>query len=206
VFVLSACGWAHASLFARVAQALNSKEKYAALQHDWTVKLHLRWQPSMQLTERKFIEAAVESCRSLLLPFPYQYLDSALNLLGTTPFQYYRAMLLSLIKEERSFDTIPNFTARDSVRLLGIGRESYIDCVNRTKAAAKGNSVMNLFKGRSERAKEILPKKTVDTRISPWSVRLRPCLMCSAAVSLAHAVLHAPPAQVAHLCAPALRQ
>jgi hypothetical protein len=35
--------------------------------------------------------------------------------------------------QERSYDALPNFTAVDGVRLLGIGRNQYIDIMNRCR-------------------------------------------------------------------------
>jgi hypothetical protein len=34
---------------------------------------------------------------------------------------------------EKSYDTIPNFTAADGVRLLGIGRNQFIDIMNQCR-------------------------------------------------------------------------
>ncbi|CAH8477696.1 unnamed protein product [Schistosoma turkestanicum] len=43
-------------------------------------------------------------------------------------------MIIDLISTEKSYDCLPNFTAADCLRLLGIGRNQYIELVNTYKS------------------------------------------------------------------------
>ena len=43
-------------------------------------------------------------------------------------------MMTNVIQSEKSYDTIPNFTAFDCVRLLGIGRNQYIEIMNKYRS------------------------------------------------------------------------
>jgi hypothetical protein len=46
--------------------------------------------------------------------FPYHLAEAIVPALRTTPFRYYREMLLhELLLRDRTYDTLPNFTAKD---------------------------------------------------------------------------------------------
>lgn len=73
-----------------------------------------------------------------------------------TPFQYYQSILIQMIESEKNYDTLPNFTAADCVRLLGIGRNQYIDLMNQFKSSKK-------FLGMIKKPiKDLLPSRPVD--------------------------------------------
>ena len=42
--------------------------------------------------------------------FPYHLAEYVCRVLRTTPFRYYCDLLYAVLREERSFDYIPNFT------------------------------------------------------------------------------------------------
>ena len=48
-----------------------------------------------------------------LLLFPYHLSDVIIKGLGTTPFNYYINMLDQQMANEKSYDSLPNFTAAD---------------------------------------------------------------------------------------------
>ena len=50
------------------------------------------------------------SKKSLML-FPYHLSDVIIKGLLTTPFDYYVSILESLMNQEKSYDSLPNFTA-----------------------------------------------------------------------------------------------
>ena len=84
-----------------------------------------------------------------------------------TPFQYYQTILIQMIEQEKNYDTLPNFTAADCVRLLGIGRNQYIDLMNQFKSSKK-------FLGMIKKPiKDLLPSKPVDNIMIDfwWTVR-----------------------------------
>lgn len=74
-----------------------------------------------------------------------------------TPFQYYQSILVQMIEQEKNYDTLPNFTAADCVRLMGIGRNQYIELINQYKSSKK-------FLGMIKKPiRELLPTKPVET-------------------------------------------
>lgn len=64
---------------------------------------------------------------------------------------------------EKSYDSLPNFTAADAVRLLGVGRNQYIDLMNQNRSDRK-------FFRRNKSLRELLPAKPVTISIEPWWV------------------------------------
>lgn len=50
--------------------------------------------------------------------YPYHLADIIVKGLRVTPFNYYIDMLEELMKQERSYDTLPNFTAADCKSFL----------------------------------------------------------------------------------------
>ena len=45
--------------------------------------------------------------------FPYHLADAIVPVLRVTPFQYYQEMMYELMLRDRTYDTLPNFTAKD---------------------------------------------------------------------------------------------
>lgn len=69
-----------------------------------------------------------------------------------------------LIEQEKSYDTLPNFTAADCLRLLGIGRNQYIDIMNQCRSTKKFLSMI-----RPKPPRDLLPSKPVkDIPLEPW--------------------------------------
>jgi hypothetical protein len=62
-------------------------------------------------------------------------------------------MIIDLLEQERNYDTLPNFTAADCLRLLAIGRNQYIDLMNQFRSSKK-------FLGMIRKpVKDLLPNK-----------------------------------------------
>ena len=55
----------------------------------------------------------VEYSRKSLMLFPYHLSDVIVRVLNVTPFLYYVGMLEYLMEHEKSYDSLPNFTAAD---------------------------------------------------------------------------------------------
>ncbi|KXZ46985.1 hypothetical protein GPECTOR_39g479 [Gonium pectorale] len=66
--------------------------------------------------------------------FPYHLSDYLCRIARITPFKYYLDMMATVLKDERSYDRVPNFTAADALSVLGIGRNEYIAALNACKA------------------------------------------------------------------------
>ena len=50
--------------------------------------------------------------------------------------------LIFILLAERSYDQIPNFSAADALRLTGIGRNEFIDIMNKCRSKVKINSIL----------------------------------------------------------------
>jgi hypothetical protein len=94
--------------------------------------------------------------------YPYHLSDIYVKGLRLTPFNYYIEVLCELMQSERSYDTLPNFTAADCLRMLGIGRNQYIDLMNQYR------STKRLFTRRKP-VRTFLPTQPLAvTLIEPW--------------------------------------
>ena len=71
-------------------------------------------------------------------------------------------MIHELMKSERSYDSLPNFTAADCVRLLGIGRNQFIDTMNIVRSKSW------LWRRRKNAILELLPTKPVAFEVQYW--------------------------------------
>eukprot|EP01105_Mastigella_eilhardi_P022171 TRINITY_DN5443_c0_g1_i3.p1 TRINITY_DN5443_c0_g1~~TRINITY_DN5443_c0_g1_i3.p1 ORF type:complete len:779 (+),score=196.09 TRINITY_DN5443_c0_g1_i3:343-2337(+) len=71
-------------------------------------------------------------------------------------------MMLEVMVSELSYDAIPNFTAADCLRHLGIGRNEFIDIMNKYRAKAW------ILKKRKATIKAMLPSSSVFKDIDYW--------------------------------------
>ncbi len=91
--------------------------------------------------------------------FPYHLVPS----IKVTPFKYYIGMLHSLLKADQSYAQVPNFTAADMLRVIGIGRDQYVPLLQACKAKRI------LWKvNRDSAIRDQLPKEPVDLMVEPW--------------------------------------
>ena len=65
--------------------------------------------------------------------------------LHITPFNYYLEIFVEMLKTDKSYDSLPNFTAVDGLLLLGIGRNEYIDLMNQCRSKVNLSVVMCLL-------------------------------------------------------------
>lgn len=52
--------------------------------------------------------------------FPYHLSDYLCRVARLTPFKYYSDMFVAVLKDERSYDRIPNFTVRNACVLFSV--------------------------------------------------------------------------------------
>ena len=50
--------------------------------------------------------------------------------LRVTPFDYYSSMLAEVIRGDHAYDSLPNWTAADIKRVIGVGRNEFINIIN----------------------------------------------------------------------------
>jgi len=162
------------SLPTNVQQQLgNSSKEYDKSINQFSIRNQLRYRGNLvrfvKKDEKRYYEEVVEFSKRNLMLFPYHLADVVIKGLRITPFQYYIMILESIMSQEKSYDSLPNFTAVDCLRLLGIGRNQYIDLMNQTRSKTKfGGFSTSLFR---KGYKDLLPAKPVnDLAILPWWV------------------------------------
>ncbi|CAG9857143.1 unnamed protein product [Phyllotreta striolata] len=143
----------------------NSPKEYDRLIINFSIKNQLRYRGNLVRSafgdEKRYYERMVNYSREKLMLFPYHLADMIVKGLRITPFNYYVSVVEKLLRSEKSYDTLPNFTAADCLRLLGIGRNEYIELMNKSRSN-KGR----LFGGKNVRA--LLPQVPCDVAVEPW--------------------------------------
>ncbi|XP_030755665.1 protein FAM91A1 [Sitophilus oryzae] len=143
----------------------NSSKEYAKYIISFSIKNQLRYRGNLVRhvlkDEKHYYERVVAYSKERLMLFPYHLADMIVKGLRITPFNYYISVVERLMQAEKSYDTLPNFTAADCLRLLGIGRNEYIDLMNQSRSN-RGR----LF-GRKN-VHVLLPKVPVNIHIEPW--------------------------------------
>ncbi|KAL0490329.1 hypothetical protein AKO1_006505 [Acrasis kona] len=104
----------------------------------------------------------VEYLKNELRMFPYQFADTVVNKLNVLPFVYYTDMMFNIMKNEKSYDTLPNFTAADINILMGIGRNQYIDIMN------KARSQKWTWRFNKSIVKTMLPQEPLEIEVQYW--------------------------------------
>ncbi|KRZ35364.1 Protein FAM91A1 [Trichinella pseudospiralis] len=142
----------------------NSAKEYEKLILEYSVMNQLRYKTNLvrevRNNEEQYYELMLGYSRDHLMLFPYHLSDVIIKGLRITPFQYYSDMMLDLMVQEKSYDTLPNFTAADCLRLLGIGRNRYINLMNDSRSLKKQN--------RQKAVRSLLPQVPIKVDIQPW--------------------------------------
>lgn len=156
-----------AKLPGNVKQSLgNSQREYEKQVLLYSIRNQLRYRTNLvrciKKDERKYYEELFKYSREHLMLYPYHLSDIMVKGLRVTPFSYYIGIMEDIMNSEKSYDSLPNFTAADCLRLLGIGRNQYIDLMNQCRSSKK------FF--RRKTARDLLPVKPVEITIEPWWV------------------------------------
>ncbi|NP_001403136.1 protein FAM91A1 isoform 2 [Mus musculus] len=150
-----------------VKQSLgNSQREYEKQVVLYSIRNQLRYRNNLvkhvKKDERKYYEELLKYSRDHLMLYPYHLSDIMVKGLRITPFSYYAGIMEDIMNSEKSYDSLPNFTAADCLRLLGIGRNQYIDLMNQCRSSKK------FF--RRKTARDLLPMKPVEIAIEAWWV------------------------------------
>ncbi|CAL4060121.1 unnamed protein product, partial [Meganyctiphanes norvegica] len=144
----------------------NSQKEYEKHIEEYSIKTQQRYRGNLVRhivkNEKVYYERMLQYSRSHLMMYPYHLSDVVVKGLRITPFQYYISILTDIMTAERSYDSLPNFTAADCLRLLGIGRNQYIDLMNQCRSSRK------LF--RKKNVRDLLPGLPSDIAIEAWWV------------------------------------
>jgi hypothetical protein len=104
---------------------------------EYCIKKRLKWSDCAARNackENEYYEDLVRHLRKNLALFPYHLAENVCRVQRVSPFRYYIEMLYEVMKNEKPYDSIPNFTAADALRLTGIGRNEFIDIMNKCRA------------------------------------------------------------------------
>ncbi|PIK42331.1 family with sequence similarity 91, member A1 [Apostichopus japonicus] len=117
----------------------NSQKEYDKSVVNYSIKNQLRYKLNLvkhvRKDERRYYEDLLKYSMEHLMLFPYHLSDIIVKGLRVTPFSYYQKMMHNIMSSEKSYDSLPNFTAADCLRLLGIGRNQYIDIMNQCRSS-----------------------------------------------------------------------
>lgn len=142
----------------------NSQKEYKKCITFYSIKNQLRFRGNLvqyvRKDEKRYYEELLEYSQTHLMLYPYHLADVMVKGLRVTPFQYYLNVMGGIMEQERSYDSLPNFTAADCLRLLGIGRNEYIDLMNQCRSGRK------IF--RRKNVKDLLPSKPIDITMESW--------------------------------------
>ncbi|KAL7077601.1 hypothetical protein ACQ4LE_002842 [Meloidogyne hapla] len=143
-----------------------SQREYDKRILDYSIKNQLRYKENIvrfvKRVQEEYYDNLLNHSRSKMMLYPYHLSDILVRELRLTPFTYYTEMFVDVMQAEKSYDSIPNFTAVDAMQILGIGRNQYIDLMNQSRANRR------LFR-RSKSVREMLPQKPVNNfTVEPW--------------------------------------
>ncbi|XP_072169876.1 protein FAM91A1-like [Diadema setosum] len=161
---------------ANIKQLLgHSPKEYEKCVISYSIKNQLRYKGNLirqvKKDDRKYYEDLLKYSREHLMLYPYHLSDITVKGLRITPFAYYLSMMHDIMSSEKSYDSLPNFTAADCLRLLGIGRNQYIDIMNQCRSSKpslnRSGSIQKFF--RRKPIRDLLPGKPIeDVSVEPW--------------------------------------
>eukprot|EP00662_Eupelagonemidae_sp_cell21_P035279 gene35279-30070_t len=125
------------------------------------------WQPTSfgkSAGKRQYYTDMQQHCRDNMLLYPYRFTEVEVLLhIGTAPFAHYHGILHDMMRAEKSYDCLPNFTAMDCLLYTGIGRNQYIDLMNKLRAKKKTVLVGKVS------VRQLLPQQMADHfSLEPW--------------------------------------
>uniref|UniRef100_A0A914GW42 Protein FAM91A1 n=1 Tax=Globodera rostochiensis TaxID=31243 RepID=A0A914GW42_GLORO len=169
----------------------SSQREYDKRILDYSIRNQLRYQDNIvrfvKRSQEEYYESLLSYSQQRMILYPYHLSDILVRELRITPFTYYTNMIVDVMQAEKSYDSIPNFTAVDVMRMLGIGknlflisfgktfcfigRNQFIDLMNQNRANRR------LFR-RSKSVRDILPQKPSNIApIEPWFQLCYGCIM-----------------------------
>lgn len=157
------CPWEN--LPKRLQSVLSSKEEWHRRIIERCMKKRLLWSTCFArkvIKEGEYYEEMMRYLRRNLALFPYHLAEYVCRVMRVSPFRYYCDILFEVMRNEQPYDSIPNFSAADALRLTGIGRNEFIDIMNKCR------SKKIMWKINKSIAKELLPTQPVDFPIEPW--------------------------------------
>uniref|UniRef100_A0A804Q268 FAM91A1-like protein n=2 Tax=Zea mays TaxID=4577 RepID=A0A804Q268_MAIZE len=149
----------------RIQAALVSKEEWHRRVVNYCIRKRLPWSSCFArkvCKEGDYYEDLMRYLRKNLALYPYHLADFICRVMRISPFRYYCDVLFEAMKNEQPYDSIPNFSAADALRITGVGRNEFIDIMNKCR------SKKIMWKLNKSIAKELLPAEPADLAIEPW--------------------------------------
>ncbi|CAF1562158.1 unnamed protein product [Rotaria magnacalcarata] len=171
--------WIHLPSDVKQRFSWNTEKDYDKAILAFSIKHQLRYKGNLvrkvHKDSRKYYDDLLRYSREHLMLFPYHLSEIYVKGLRVTSFSYYIDMIIDLILQEKSYDTLPNFTAADCLRLLGIGRNQYIELINQSRTilqTARKKVLFNLTNWKTPASiRHLLPSQPLDSlHIQPWWV------------------------------------
>ncbi|KAI9109011.1 hypothetical protein K1719_019966 [Acacia pycnantha] len=157
------CPWE--SLPKRLQAIHSTKEEWHNRIVDYCIKKRLQWNSCFARKvcyESEYYEEMLRYLQKNLAIFPYHLAEYVCRVMRVSPFQYYCDMIFAVMRNEKPYDSIPNFSAADALRLTGIGRNEFMDIMNKCR------SKKIMWKLNKSIAIDSLPLEPVDFAIEPW--------------------------------------
>ncbi|XP_011197048.1 protein FAM91A1 [Zeugodacus cucurbitae] len=146
----------------------NNQLDYEKYVFNYSLKNQLRFRGNLVSKvfrhEQRYYELLVQKSINGLLLFPYHLADIITKGLRVTPFNYYLDLVSQLLRNDKSYDTLPNFTAADCLRILGIGRNEYLSLISDLKT----HTTRALLFSAKPNPLDFLPRFPVRVCIEPW--------------------------------------
>ena len=117
-----------------VRDAIGSERQWISLYHKHSLLHQHEYDPYVSSDEAAYLEEVLRSSRERCMLYPYHLAADLSRLKQHTPFEYYLEMMYETIRQEKSYDTIPNFTAADCMRLLRVGRNEFLHAMNNCRS------------------------------------------------------------------------
>jgi hypothetical protein len=114
---------------------------------------------------QKLIDFGIEK----FLVFPYHLIGELQKYNPSVPFRYYGEMLLKVMATDRAYQTIPNFSAAEALRVTGVGRNQFIDAMNKSRAGG----VSSILQSKDKRLRALLPQAPTASRCRPGGSSIR---------------------------------
>ncbi|KAK1698992.1 hypothetical protein QYE76_015689 [Lolium multiflorum] len=156
------CPWE--TLPKRIQAAVVTKEEWHRRVVDYCIRKRLPWTSCFSrkvCKEGEYYEDLMRYLRTNLALYPYHLADHICRVMRISPFKYYCDVLFEAMKNEQPYDSIPNFSAADALRITGVGRNEFIDIMNKCRSKI-------MWKLSKSIAKELLPAQPIDLVIEPW--------------------------------------
>lgn len=158
-----------ADLDNRMRDLIGSSQEYDRKILKYSIENQLRYRGNLVRfvvnDEYEYYRELLKYSRDHLMLFPYHLSDFIITGMRITPFQYYLSTMTQILEQEKSYDTLPNFTAADCLILLNIGRNQYIDIMNELRSTHRRFFGINVRRS----ARSLLPNKPdKSVPIEPW--------------------------------------